>query len=160
MPKPKLTAKRQAFCEEWTIDHNGTQAAIRAGYSVSTANEQASRLLANVNIKTEIRRLESARSSRVAVSADWVLNNLIDIAAKCSQGVPVMKMVNGTAVPTGEWKFDASGAIKANELIGKHLGMFVDRIDLRHIGNEALARKVIDMSTEMGVDPPQLRLDA
>lgn len=46
-----MTAKQLAFCQEYVVDKNGTQAAIRAGYSDKTANEQASRLLTNVNIK-------------------------------------------------------------------------------------------------------------
>lgn len=47
----ELTAKQKRFCEEYSIDFNGKQAAIRAGYSLKTANEQASRLLTNVNVK-------------------------------------------------------------------------------------------------------------
>ncbi|MBF1023486.1 MAG: terminase small subunit, partial [Lachnospiraceae bacterium] len=46
----KLTAKRKRFVDEWLIDFNGTQAAIRAGYSEKTAAATAARLLRNVNI--------------------------------------------------------------------------------------------------------------
>lgn len=56
-----LTAKQLAFCKEYVVDHNGTQAAIRAGYSEKTAQEQASRLLCNVMIKEEIGRLEGIK---------------------------------------------------------------------------------------------------
>ena len=52
--KNKLTAKRDRFCQEYVIDCNATQAAIRAGYSEKTANEQGARLLANVSVKNRI----------------------------------------------------------------------------------------------------------
>lgn len=156
----KLTAKQQAFCEEYMIDLNGSKAAVRAGYSADTANVKASQLLSIVKIREEIAKLSATRSAQTELTAEWVLNNLKEIAARCMTAVPVMERVGNRMVPTGEYKFDSSGAIKANELIGKHLGMFVDRIDLRHTGNAALARKIIDVSNDVGVDPPDLRIGA
>jgi phage terminase small subunit len=47
----KLTPKQLAFCQEYVVDKNGTQAAIRAGYSENSANEQAAQLLAKLSIK-------------------------------------------------------------------------------------------------------------
>ena len=47
----KLTPKQLAFCQEYVVDKNGTQAAIRAGYSEDTSPEQASRLLRNIKVK-------------------------------------------------------------------------------------------------------------
>lgn len=52
-----MTDKQARFCEEYMIDLNATQAAIRAGYSPKTANEQAARLLANVSIQNRIAQL-------------------------------------------------------------------------------------------------------
>lgn len=75
----KLTDKQQAFIEEYLIDLNGTQAAIRAGYSPKTANEAAARLLAKVSIQTELSRLKQKRSERVQVDADYVLQRITDI---------------------------------------------------------------------------------
>ena len=62
------------------IDHNGTQAAIRAGYSKKTANEQAARLLANVSVKARIKELEKAQNKRIEVTADNVINEFAKIA--------------------------------------------------------------------------------
>ena len=76
----KLSAKRQRFVDEYCIDFNGTQAAIRAGYSSKTANEQAARLLANVSVRKALdeKRLEIAESSKLKVSD--VIDELRNIA--------------------------------------------------------------------------------
>lgn len=127
----KLNPKQQAFCEEYMIDLNGTQAAIRAGYSENSANEQASQLLAKLNIQEEVARLKAERSGRTEISADWVLNNFKEIAERCMQGVQVMDRQGRKMVPTGEWKFDSTGAIRANEMLARHLCLFPNtRVEL------------------------------
>ncbi len=55
----KLTAKQKRFCEEYVIDNNATQAAIRAGYSENTAKEQASQNLTKLNIQNYISELKN-----------------------------------------------------------------------------------------------------
>src|SRR5688500_13514312 len=75
-----LTDKQLMFCHQYLIDLNATQAAIRAGYSVNTANEQGSRLLANVSIQLKIAELMQERMKRTEVDADWVLNQFKSIA--------------------------------------------------------------------------------
>ena len=69
----KLTAKQKRFCDEYLIDLNATQAAIRAGYSPKTACEQASRLLANVKVQDEIAIEMAERSKRTGINQDRVL---------------------------------------------------------------------------------------
>lgn len=76
----KLTPKIKLFCEEYLKDLNGTQAAIRVGYSPRTANEQAARLLANVSVQECIRELMNKRQKRVEINADMVLKRWWDIA--------------------------------------------------------------------------------
>ena len=71
-----MTDKQARFCEEYMIDLNATQAAIRAGYSPKTANEQAARLLANVSIQNRIAQLQAEQSRRTGVSADRVVREL------------------------------------------------------------------------------------
>jgi phage terminase small subunit len=68
-----LTDKQGAFCNEFLLDHNATQAATRAGYSSETAQEQASRLLSNVMVRREVDRLIAERSERVQIDADAVI---------------------------------------------------------------------------------------
>ena len=75
----KLTDKQKRFCEEFIIDLNATQAAIRTGYSEKTARSQGQRLLTNVDIMARIQELKAARSDRAAINADYVLNRLVEI---------------------------------------------------------------------------------
>ena len=63
----KLTAKQERFVSEYLIDLNATQAAIRAGYSEKTAQEQSSRLLSNVMVQQAV----SDAQNRVAEKAEW-----------------------------------------------------------------------------------------
>lgn len=109
----KLTARQQRFIEEYLIDLNATQAAIRAGYSENTANEQGSRLLTNVSIRGAIDRALEKRSNKLRLSAEWVLNRLKDISNAAYE------------------KEDYSPANKATELIGKHLGLFTDKLEVK-----------------------------
>ena len=112
-----LTAQQEAFCLEYIVDLNGTKAAIRAGYSESCARQQASRLLSNANIQDRIAELKEERSKRTKIDADWVLTSAKRVFDRCMQDEPVI--VAGE--PTGEYKFDSSGANKALDLIGKHV---------------------------------------
>jgi phage terminase small subunit len=75
-----LTDKQARFVEEYLVDLNATQAAIRAGYSRATANEQGSRLLANVSVSDAIAAAQAERSKRTQINADWVLERLARIA--------------------------------------------------------------------------------
>lgn len=71
-----LTDKQQRFVEEYLIDLNATQAAIRAGYSEKTAQEQSSRLLSNVMVAEAISDLKAKRSNETGINAAWVLKRL------------------------------------------------------------------------------------
>lgn len=74
-----LTPRQLSFCDEYLVDLNGTQAAIRAGYSERTANEQAVRLLANVRIRENIDQRIAERSERVKLTADDVVRHVSEI---------------------------------------------------------------------------------
>ncbi|QNK90756.1 terminase small subunit [Sporosarcina sp. resist] len=121
----KFNARQQMFIDEYLVDLNATQAAIRAGYSERTAASQASRLLTNVNIVARIEELKKTRADRLNLDAYWVLKRLMDISDRSMQAEPVMEWNHEGQglVPSGEYQFDSSGANKATELIGKHLGM-------------------------------------
>lgn len=76
----ELTAKQRCFVEEYLVDLNATQAAIRAGYSEKTAEAQASRLLTKVNVQELIDELMAERSQRTEITAEKVLQRWWDIA--------------------------------------------------------------------------------
>lgn len=75
-----LTPKQERFTQEYLIDLNATQAAIRAGYSERTANEQGARLLANVSVRSAIEAAKAARAERTHITQDRVLQELARIA--------------------------------------------------------------------------------
>ena len=79
--KPKkLTPKQARFVDEYLCDLNATQAAARAGYSARTANEQGSRLLANVSVRFALSEAMKAREKRTHITQDRVLQELARLA--------------------------------------------------------------------------------
>lgn len=76
MAKDKLTPKQERFVAEYLIDLNATQAAIRAGYSEKTAQEQGSRLLSHVMVKAEIAKRLAKVADKLELSAEKVLREL------------------------------------------------------------------------------------
>ncbi len=80
MRNGKITPKQERFCQEYVIDLNAAQAAIRAGYSKKAAKEQGSRLLANDGVAKEVARLQRSASEMAGVRAVDVLLELKRIA--------------------------------------------------------------------------------
>ncbi len=119
----------EAFCREYLIDRNATQAAIRAGYSVDTAYSQGPRLLKKVEVAERIRELSDDLAGTLGITAAGVLLDLRKVADACMREDPILEVNdNGEPVQTGTRKMDAQGACRALELLGKHLGLFDDRV--------------------------------
>ena len=170
----KLTAKQQRFCDEYLIDLNATQAAIRAGYSPKTAEQLAYQLLQKTSVQNHISELQKKREERIEITQDSVLHELALIAfAKASDYARVVEKdamveVDGNMVPvldedgnqvkyrtvepilTDELTEDQKKAIavikkgrdgfeikpyskiQALELLGKHLGMFTEKVEVKN----------------------------
>lgn len=130
--KIKLTEKQEKFCNEYLVDLNATAAAKRAGYSPETAYSIGWENLRKPEIVTRIGELRAGLSESTLVTPEFVLEGLKETAQRCLQKVPVMKwdysekkMVQETDEEgNGVWAFDSSGANKAFELLGKHVGLF------------------------------------
>ncbi len=137
MPANKLTDKQKRFVDEYVIDFNGTQAAIRAGYSKHTAKEQASQHLTKPHIQEAVQKKTKKIEEKSELSVQWVLDNLKEITDRCMQRVPVMyfdKEKKEYAQETDEngegvWTFQSAGANKAVENIGRYFSMFNDRLE-------------------------------
>lgn len=133
----KLTAKQQRFVDEYLKDLNATQAAIRAGYSEKTAQQIGAENLSKPVIQAAIQEAKNKRSERTEVTQDFVINTIVETINRCRQAEPVMakgEQVFEVDVETNElrpvWKFDATNVLKGAELLGKHLGMFKDKVEL------------------------------
>lgn len=128
---PKLTDKQAAFVREYLVDLNATQAAIRAGYSERTASRIGPQLLGKTCVREAIEKAQAKRARRVEVTQDYVLSNLVEVVERTMQRAPVLDR-KGEQVTDEEgravWTFDAKGANRALELLGKHLGIFTDKI--------------------------------
>ena len=136
--KVKLTAKQLAFCEEYLVDLNATQACIRAGYKVDNAKQMGTENLSKPAIAEEIAKLQAKRSAKTELNAEWVLEKLKEVHSRCMQEEAVMVRGADGLEPSGEYKFEHSGANKSLELIGRHLAMFTDKKELSgSIGIEA-----------------------
>lgn len=130
-----LNEKQQRFADEYLVDCNGTQAAIRSGYSENSAKEQASRLLTNANIRAYIEQKQSERSERTNITADFVLQGLREVALRCMQRNLKMdwdyesKSMQPVVDEDGNqvYEFDSTGANRSLELLGKHLALFTDK---------------------------------
>ena len=119
-----LTRKERLFVEEYDRDGNGTQAAIRAGYSPgkknASASVQASKLLRSAKISAYRRARANELCSQMGISRETIRLNVMDIYRRCMTAKPVMKYDPDRR----ECVFDSKGALKAMELLGKPLGMF------------------------------------
>lgn len=148
----KLNAKQQRFVEEYLIDLNATQAAIRAGYSVKTAKEIGCENLTKPNIQEAIDKAMAERSKRTGINQERVIQELARIAfvnpqnvinaddgsvrddasdddLACIQSVKV-KTMSGDKGYSEEREVRLNDKMKALELLGKHLGMFKDKVEL------------------------------
>jgi phage terminase small subunit len=77
-----LSLKQKRFAEEYAIDHNATQAAIRAGYSRHTAKQQGARLLTNVDVRALVNRTHDAVAEKIELTVAGVTSRLFSIAEK------------------------------------------------------------------------------
>ena len=128
---PKLTDRQKEFVRQYLVDLNATKAAIRAGYSERTAYSVGQRLLKNVEIQRAVAAAQAQRARRVEVTQDYVLSNLVEVVERTMQRAPVLDR-KGEQVTDEEgravWTFDPKNANRALELLGKHLGIFADKV--------------------------------
>lgn len=148
----KLTAKQKRFCEEYLIDLNATQAAIRAGYSVDSAGDIGSENLKKPDIRACIEKAMAERSKRTGINADRVIMELAkialvnpknvidftkagvkndapdeDLAAVQSVKVKDINTEKGDSIEREVRLYDKT---KALELLGKHLGIFKENVNV------------------------------
>jgi len=141
-----MTPKQERFCEEYLVDLNATQAAIRAGYSQKTAQEIGAQNLSKLIISEKIAALMSQRSERTRITADMVLEELRYIAFSRMRRVmkwgpggvklldsdelseadeaAVSEVSQTITKDGGRIALKLHDKSKALEMIGRHIGMF------------------------------------
>jgi len=177
-----LTAKQERFVGEYLIDLNATQAAIRAGYSEKTAEQQGSRLLSNAKVRAAIMDAKQERSETTKIDAAWLLTRLADEA---TADLADILDEAGAVRPVAEWppiwrqglvagldvaetmvegvkvgqtvKVKLSDRIKRIELIGKHVDVRAFSERLEHSGPNGGPIQTEELSP---VDRLRSRLDA
>lgn len=127
MAKDRLTPKQKRFVEKYLEYFNGREAALYAGYSEKSASMIASENLTKPKVVEQIQLHIEEQSARTQLSADNVLLGLNEVFLRCMQHRPVL---DKSGNPTGEFSFKPGEAIKALELIGKHLGMFSEKLQI------------------------------
>ena len=126
-----LNEKQQRFADEYLIDLNATQAAIRSGYSKKTAKEQGSRLLSNVNVKAYIDARMAEKEKQLIADQDEVLKYLTQVLRGESQSeiVVVENIGDFTSEARRIQKApDEKERLKAAELLGKRYNLFSDKM--------------------------------
>lgn len=163
-----LTAKQKLFADEYLIDLNATQAAIRAGYSPDTAKEIGCENLTKPNIRACIDRATAERSRRTGINQDRVLQELARIAfvnapdvidtstatvradaTKDDTAAILSVKVKKSTSDSGEMverEIKMADKIKALELLGKHLGMYQNNLSITVETSE----KLDDIMSQMG----------
>lgn len=124
----KMTAKQRRFCDEYLIDLNATQAAIRAGYSKSAAKEIASENLTKPNIKEYISKRMAEKDSKLIADQDEVLKYLTAVLRKQTVSSVLARDRSGAECVI-EKPPDEKERLKAAELLGKRYGLYTEKID-------------------------------
>nr|MBA3766825.1 terminase small subunit [Acidobacteriota bacterium] len=110
---------------EYVVDMNGTQAAIRAGFSENSANEQACHLLKDARVCQKIQELLDEKSKRTQITADYLTN--------------IFKRIADTVPQEGDTNITTWHVIKAGELLARHIGYFNDKLE---ITDQSLAERM------------------
>lgn len=129
-----MNAKQKRFCDEYLIDCNATQAAIRAGYSKKTAKVTGAKLLTNANLKNYIdKQLEKISSKKIADVTE-VMEYLTSVLR--GESISEIVVVEGCGDGCSEARNidkapDEKERLKAAELIGKRYGIWKDNVDVK-----------------------------
>ncbi len=143
-----LSPKQAAFVAEYLIDLNATQAAIRAGYSEKSAARISVELLNKTQVRKAIEKAQAKRTERTEITADRVVTELAKIAfadprdlmewgpnglvLKDCRIIPDAAAAAVAEVSEGKdgMKLKKLDKLKALELLGRHLGMFTDKVEM------------------------------
>jgi phage terminase small subunit len=110
---PKLTPKQEKFCQEYAIDLNATQAAIRAGYSAKTAGRIGGENVQKPEIHARLAELRADQSIRTQITADEILQQYADIARFRIEDLMTFDGKNAKYKPMTDWSKSAKVAVNS-----------------------------------------------
>ena len=150
MPKLKLNEKQKRFCEEYLIDLNATQAAIRAGYSEKTAYTIGQKLTKKSEVKAYIEeKLETLKNERTADTQE-----IMEYLTSVMRGESESEEIVLKGVGKGSQKIEKvhkkpseKDKLKAAELLGKRFGMFTEKVE---VDGEIRSEKLSDVPDQVG----------
>lgn len=162
-----LTRQERIFVAAYTASHNGTEAAIAAGYTKRNAAGQASGLLTRAHIQKAVAEREKSMADELGMTAEWVLEKLRTVIDAAIQPTPVLhrgEVVIVTDPDTGRetilTEINAGAATKAIELLMRHRGMLVERAEIKVDESVTytltLDRELPDQPTAVGPATPEL----
>lgn len=128
-----LTAKQKRFCDEYLVDLNATQAAIRAGYSERTAYSQGQRLLKNVEVQKYLQERMTEKEKDLIADQDEVLKYLTSVLRGESLSTEIVIEGIGDGMSearTIKKEPSEKDKLKAAELLGKRYGLYTDKVDI------------------------------
>ena len=150
MPKLKLNEKQKRFCEEYLIDLNATQAAIRAGYSEKTAYTIGQKLTKKSEVKAYIEeKLETLKNERTADTQE-IMEYLTSVMRGTSESEEIVLKSVGKGsqkIEKVHKKPSEKDKLKAAELLGKRFGMFKERVE---VDGEIRSEKLSDVLDQVG----------
>lgn len=128
----KLTQKQRRFADEYLVDCNGTKAAVRAGYSPKTANEQAAKLMANPKIHSYITEKLDEISSKKIADAQETMEYLT--AVMRGEHKEQILRLNGNGVQVLDYmETPAAIRLKAAEMLAKRYGLLKENFEIESV---------------------------
>lgn len=154
-----LTAQAERFAREYAVDLDGPAAVLRAGYRCTTkasAQTKAGHLLATPTVAALVEKLKAEQADRLAIKADRVLLELARMAyfdpadiglAKVKKPEDIAKLPQDVRRAIAGWSWDKNGRFTlklaakqpALEALGRHLKLFVDRVEVKGVTDRAIA---------------------
>lgn len=146
-----LNEKQKAFCREYILDFNQTQAAIRAGYSERSARRVASRMMTKDDIKAYINELKQIAADKAEITPEWILSKLrrvVEMGLGNEQTDVIVKenVAPGVSNTMSQkmTKADIAAAKSALDLLGRYHGIFTDNTKVEHSGQ--IIKRVIKVN--------------
>lgn len=142
----ELSHKQRCFVDEYLIDLNATQAAIRAGYSAKTAQEQSSRLLSNVMVKAAVAARMKDREKRTGIEQDRVLKELARLAFF---DIRRLYDADGNPIPIHKLDDDTAAAVAGLDIMEEYEGYGEDRKFIGYTKKYKLTDKTANLTLAM-----------